>query len=194
LTTRSLAADYLAICRNPLKDIDRWIVETRPKTRSAHAHHSTRRPSAGSLGLRRHALHALRGGVDAPPGGRQESYRLSSRPGAGAEKYDQLRSLRAEARGGVARPLLQTHTEAHTQVVAETGDSASELSGIGAYFNALIAAARTSLSRADAAAVIRSLHTQKILAMRAVKDRRRAAPRNRPQPSRLIRMDNLDSA
>src|SRR5215470_6269781 len=51
----------------------------------------------------------------------------------------------------------------------------------GAYFNRLIAAARSTLSRADAAAGIRSLRTQKILAMRAAKDRRRAASANQPR-------------
>ena len=63
--------------------------------------------------------------------------------------------------------------------MAKAGDFDSELPGIHAYFNSLITAARNSLSWADAAAVIRSLRTQKILAMRAAKDRRRAAQANR---------------
>jgi len=61
LTTRSLVADYLALCRNPLKDIHRWIVETKPRTRSAHARRSSCRPLAGNFGFRAHALHPLRG-------------------------------------------------------------------------------------------------------------------------------------
>ena len=77
--------------------------------------------------------------------------------------------------------------------MAEASDFDSELPGIHAYFNSLIAAARSSLSRADAASVIRSLRIQKILAMRAAKDRHRAARANRrsalqvPPPSASLR-------
>jgi len=118
--------------------------------------------------------------MDTRPGQRHQDYRLSSRPGTGAEKYGPLRSVRTEeGRGGVARPLSHTHAEAQSEALAETGDFDSELPGIRAYFAALIAAARRSLSRADAAALIRRLRTQKILAMRAAKDRRRAARANR---------------
>ncbi len=75
--------------------------------------------------------------------------------------------------------------------MADIGDSASELGGIQAYFNGLIAAARNGLSRAEAATVIRSLRSQKILAMRAARDRRRATRANQktisrsPQPAPL---------
>jgi hypothetical protein len=75
--------------------------------------------------------------------------------------------------------------------MAEASDFDSELPGIRAYFKSLIAAARSSLSGADAAALIRRLRAQKILAMRAAKDRRRAQRANRPQPSRLFRKRQL---
>ena len=177
LTTHSLAGDYLILCRNPLKDIHRWVVEAKPKTRSAHAHRSTHHPLAGSFGFRSHALHALPGRMDTPPGERHQDYRLSSRPGTGADQYDQLRSLRAEG-PGVGPPPLRAHSEAQGEAVADIGASASELGGIIAYFNSLIAAARNSLSCADAAIVTRSLRIQKILAMRAANDRQRASRAN----------------
>jgi len=75
--------------------------------------------------------------------------------------------------------------------MAEPSDVDSELPAIRAYLNSLIAAARSSLSRADAASVIRSLRTQKILAMRAAKDRRCAARANRSPPGGLIRNRNF---
>jgi hypothetical protein len=143
-----VAAEFFALSRNPLKDIDCWIVETKR-------------------------------------GGRPQGYCLSSRPGAGVDQYEQLRSLRAEE-GGVGPPFSQAHPEGQGETATDIGDSTSELGGIRAYFNALIVAARSSLSRADAAAVIRSLRTQKILAMRAAKDRQRPAGANqrnaRPEP------------
>jgi hypothetical protein len=178
LTTRNLAADYLAVCRNPLNDIHRWIVETITKKSSANACHSSYRPSDRSFGVCPHALHALRGRLDTHPGGRHQDNRLSSRPGTGAAQYDQLRSVRAEGGGGVGPPFLQSPAEAQNESTAERGDSASELGAIRGYFNGLIAAARSSLSPSDAAAVIRSLRTQKILAMRAAKDRHRATRSN----------------
>jgi hypothetical protein len=116
LTTRSLAADYLALCRNPLKDIRRWIVEIKPKARSAHAHNSSHRPPAGSFGLCCHALHALSGRMDTQIGGRHHHHHLSSRPGASADQYDQLRSLRAE--GGVTWPLAQSYAETGSPTAA----------------------------------------------------------------------------
>jgi len=125
-------------------------------------------------------LHALRGRVDTQPGERHQDDRLSSRPGTGIDQYGPLRSVRAEG-AGVGPPLSQAYAEAQSEAAAEAGDFDSELPGIGAYFNRLIAAARSSLSRADAAAGIRSLRTQKILAMRAAKDRRRAASANQPR-------------
>jgi hypothetical protein len=177
LTTRNLAADYLAVCRNPLNDIHRWIVETTKKS-SANAGHSSYRPYSRSFGIRTHALHALRGRMDTQPGGWHQDRRLSPRPGTGAAQYDQLRSVRVEGRGGVATPFLQFNAEAQSAASTESGDSASELGAIRGYFNGLIAAARNALSPAEAAAVIRSLRNQKILAMRAARDRRRAARAN----------------
>jgi hypothetical protein len=176
LTTRNLAADYLSLCRNPLKDIHRWIVETKTKTRSAHAHHFSG-PFAGNPRFRSHPLHALRGRMDAQPGERHQDHHLSSRPGAGADQYDQLRPVRAEG-AGVGPPLLHVPAEAQGEAALDSGDSASELANIRGYFDGLIAAARSSLSGAEATAVIGRLRIQKILAMRAVKDRRRAARSN----------------
>jgi len=50
----------------------------------------------------------------------------------------------------------------------------NELPGLCAYYAGLMAAARSSLSRRDAAAVIRNLKAEKIAAVRNAKNRRRA--------------------
>ena len=57
-----------------------------------------------------------------------------------------------------------------------------ELAGIYGYYAGLIAAARNSLNPADAAAAVRSLQIQKILAVRAALDRQQAEQANRPRP------------
>lgn len=60
----------------------------------------------------------------------------------------------------------------------------SEIPGISAFYKALIAAARSSLSPTIAGAFIRRLRNEKMLAMRAAKDRRRAARANCRAPQR----------
>jgi hypothetical protein len=56
---------------------------------------------------------------------------------------------------------------------ADTGVGA-EIAGIHGYYGALIAAARSTLSPRDAAAVVRNLTSQKIAAVREAKNRRKA--------------------
>ena len=96
--TEHLVADYLALCRDPLSDLQRWIDESekgfkgrslfrQSPWRSAHAQSSPSRLASPGKGFRDDALHAMRGG-------------LFSRPGAGLSQYDQLRSFRAEGRAG----------------------------------------------------------------------------------------------
>ncbi len=83
--------------------------------------------------------------------------------------------------------LQQVHCE--TQDAAQDGDLAaaaadSELPGIHGYYAGLMAAARSSLSPAEAAAMIRRLRTEKILAVRAAKERRCTARANQRKPSK----------
>ena len=95
--TEHLVADYLALCRDPLSDLQHWIDESekafkgrslfrQSPWRSAHAQSSHSLASPGN-GFRDDALQAMRGG-------------LFSRPGAGLSQYDQLRSFRAEGGAG----------------------------------------------------------------------------------------------
>ena len=110
LTTYALAGDYLVLCRNPLADLNRWVLESgkkhkgrspfRPTTwRSSHAQSPSPRLASRSYGFRGHPLHAMSGRLG--PGRREwsQGHRLSSRPGAGAYHYDRLRSLRNEVGG-----------------------------------------------------------------------------------------------
>jgi hypothetical protein len=182
LTTRALVADYLGLCRNPLKDIRRWIAETTPKTKSAHAQGSSSRLGRRTDRFRPHPLHEMRSRLDASRQGRSQNYRLSSRPGAGVDQYDRLRSLRAE--GGPASASAQSCAETTGEITPPTcfGEEADapdcEVSGIRAFYAALIAAARSSLPRAAAAALVQRLRTEKIMATRAAKDRLHARRAN----------------
>lgn len=82
---------------------------------------------------------------------------------------------------------------AETRVPATDKDSdseecaitASEIPGIRSYYTALIAAARSSLSPAEAQALVRRLRNEKLLAMRAAKDQRRMT-RSRLQKRPLL--------
>jgi hypothetical protein len=62
------------------------------------------------------------------------------------------------------------------QMTGEAPDfsgSGCEIAGIAAYYTCLIASARSSLSPPDAAALVRRLRNEKIMVMRAAKDRHR---------------------
>ena len=75
LTTYALAGDYLVLCRNPLKDLNRWVLESgkkhkgrspfRPTTwRSAHAQNPSPRLASRSHGFRDGPLYAMPGRLD----------------------------------------------------------------------------------------------------------------------------------
>jgi hypothetical protein len=110
----------------------------------------------------------------------------TSRPGAGAYRYDELRPVRPE--GAIAAVHSQSHTEgqadASADLAGESPATDSELPGIHAYYAALMAAVRGTLSPRDAAVLIRNLKNQKILAVRAAKNRRHAMRANQRRPNR----------
>jgi hypothetical protein len=62
----------------------------------------------------------------------------------------------------------------------------SDISGIRAVYTALIAAARSSLSPADAGAFVRRLRDEKVMVMRTAKDRKKASRANRRKPGQPI--------
>jgi hypothetical protein len=170
VTTKSLVEDYLNLCRNPLDDIQQWIVATTIKTGSAHAKRSSHLPANGEYGLCGQILPPLSGRLDALSERWQRGacdHLLSARPGTGAAQHHQMRSLRDA--GGLAGPL----DELMPADTPDFYDSGSEIAAIAGYYAGLIAAARRSLRPADAAAVVRRLRDEKIMVTRAAKNRRR---------------------
>ncbi|MFY9640785.1 MAG: hypothetical protein WCD20_08345 [Rhodomicrobium sp.] len=99
---------------------------------------------------------------------------LSDRSRAGSRQHHGLQQVQTD------RNLAD-----HAHASAEGHDAGPcEISGIHGYYAALMAAARISLSPRDAAALIRNLKNQKIIAVRSAKDRLHAARAGRRKPIR----------
>jgi len=177
LSTHALSADYLALCRNPLSDVRRWILESGPSYSGTSPDKletwSTSHAQTTSPGLARPAdrfcnnpLHAVRGGLDPQRAGGQR-HRLSSRPGAGLYQYDQLRSLpTAQTPPAEARPLPATTPT--PDAVAPSSGLAAELAAAKGYYASRIAAARLSMSADELATFIRTIQDEQTLAARAI--------------------------
>jgi len=199
LTTRSLVSDYLALCRNPLKDLRRWNSEwknnartrhpsTPPQQRSADAQSPPSRMAGPQYGIRADALHGLRGGLDEERRRWSETHRLSARSRASADQHDRLRPLRTE--GGAAAPL-RSDGQAHHEEIAPSSSLACELAGIKGYYAARIAALHRTLSPAERAVAIRAIKNEKKQVIRAViekwsayfRNRKRSPEKNPEQPS-----------
>jgi hypothetical protein len=83
-----------------------------------------------------------------------------------------MRSLRDT--GGITQPsTLDSGHEYTAGQGTELCDTDSEFAGLAGYYAGLIAAARSSLPPGEAAALVRRLRNEKIMVMRAAKDRRR---------------------
>jgi hypothetical protein len=187
LTTRSLVSDYLALCRNPLKDLRRWNSEwknntrtrhpsTPPPQRSADAQSPPSRMAGPQYGIRADALHGLRGGLDEERRRWSETHRLSARSRASADQHDRLRPLRTE--GGAAAPL-RSDGETHHEEIAPAASLASEIAGVKSSYAARIAALSSTLSPAERTIVLRSIKNEKMQMIRAVIERWNAYFQNR---------------
>jgi len=172
----AIAGDYLKLCRDPFSDLQQWIDEDKkidnkiPVTSShgqRHDRHAAR--TATSQHLLRQTLHEVSSRVDKIDKPRGDRGDLPAQSGAGSRQHHGLQQVQADR--NLSDP---THASAEGPV-ADSG----EISGICGYYAALIAAARNSLSPRDAAALIRNLKNQKIIAVRAAKDRRHGARANR---------------
>ena len=176
LTTALLADSYIQLCHDPLKDLHRWIDESRPGTSSEtrplyrETTDVIQRASVmeDSRGLRGDALHQVQSRMDANRTARIDHV-LSARPATGSISYDQLRSVSVEGREG----LNAAHDAGDHGLTA----FASELGGVNSYYAARIAAARLSLRPGDVAAAILAILGEKTLATLAVLDRWMAAAR-----------------
>jgi hypothetical protein len=119
--------------------------------------------------LLRQTLHEVSGRlgeIDKPRGDRGD---LPAQSGAGSRQHHGLQQVQTD------RNLAG---DTHASAEGHAADS-GEVSGLHGYYAALMAAARISLSPRDAAALIRNLKNQKIIAIRAAKDRRRAHMQNK---------------
>jgi len=191
LTTRQLAADYLNLCRSPLPDIQRWVSESRPAYTGANADNlETWRTSHAQTtppGLARPAnrfcgepLYELRGRLDPQRAGGQ-CRRLSSRPGAGLYKYDQLHPLRAQTETSATEAGSLPSAASTPGTVAPSSNLASELAAAKGYYASRIAAARLTLSQAQLSLSIRAILDEQTLASRAIIQRWEGYFQNREQ-------------
>ncbi len=114
-------------------------------------------------------------------------HELSGRMGPNNDRAGAIRGLSGGPGAGNARPCVvqhvsggQTHSQPQTQTLSADpppGDAThaegdSELAGIQSHFTTLIAAARLTMRPADAARIVANLKIQKILAIRALKQRK----------------------
>ncbi len=180
-TASAIAEDYLKLCRDPFSDLQRWIDEDKktgnkiPATSShGQRHDSDPARTESPQRLLRQTLHEVSSRVDKIDKPRGDRGDLPAQSGAGSRQHHGLQQVQTERN-------LADHTHASAEGhVADSG----EVSGIHGYYAALMAAARNSLSPRDAAALIRNLKNQKILAVRAAKDRRHAAHAGCSKPIR----------
>ncbi len=189
LTTRGLVDDYLTLCRNPMKDLRRWVGETNPtsRTRSSrttlasttpHAQNPSSRLALRADGFRDHPLHEMRSRLDTARHGWSDRHPLPSRPGAGADGYDRLRPL--PAAGGASGAHVSGGEGAEGQV-APAASLSSELGAARSYYASRIAVARQSLRPSELAAAIRAIKDQQTLAIRSIIDRWQVYFQNRKQ-------------
>jgi hypothetical protein len=111
-TTGALAEDYLRLCRDPLRDLQRWMDEDKKRGRAGRGVQLiTRRGEdaakdtttatnylAQADRLRGQPLHAVQGRLDKDRPGGRSSDSVPARPRAGADRYDGLQQVRADSR------------------------------------------------------------------------------------------------
>ncbi len=150
MTAKGIVEDYLKLCRNPAKDLKRWIAEDKTARGAPEAIYSLTKGGehADTQGtaivvaeadrLRRQPLPELRDGLDADGRGRQRVDDVPARSRAGAGEHDGVRQVRAEARTGDLR--------------STTTDDRGRASFAGAGFRAFAAAHEARGQKTETAA------------------------------------------
>jgi len=186
-------ADYLELCRNPRKDLKRWLAEDKKKAGGVgrryqstaareknHAYNATQTRLADTHGLRRQSLPDVRVRLDADGQRRRHGDRVFARSRTGAGRYDQLRSVRGEGTG------LASHRASD----AATGPDAS-LEGmnavIAALYGAKIELTRRSLPAREISAAVRAILADQSAAFRELAQRRFAAMRAAREKRQALR-------
>jgi hypothetical protein len=189
----ALVEDYLELCRNPSKDLVRWIAEDKKRPGGAgrrfqsitskwenHAAPSTENPVAHAHGLRRQSLPSMQNGLDADGQRGRPDNRLFARSRAGAGRYDRLRPARAETNARLDGPGDTAVTQAFA--------FKSEQAALGAFYGAKIEALKRSVAPRDLAVALKALFAERSAAFRALADRRQdSAAAARRKASRLRR-------
>lgn len=174
-TARNLAADYLELCHNPLKDLRRWLAEDKKLSRAppvtsltkkggAYAHsEGTATFVAEAERLRREPLPPMRGGMDAGgSGGGANGVSIGPRAGAGGD--DGLRQVREERSGQLAR-----------SADGDAGGSyAAEAEAINALFTEKLEGLRRRLPKWEIPAAVRALKDERQARLQGISDRRHA--------------------
>jgi hypothetical protein len=202
LSARALVASYLKLCRDPVKDLERWAAEDRrSKTRRStepttttkggkHVRAETRQKDAvaRAVGIRAKPLHELRGGVDPARKDGRVSGCLPARSRSGSTGDGELRPVRAE--GG--RDALSTGAFASVKadIAAAFG---VERAAIVMFYAARLEAVRRGATPATIAAAIRVIVNERLVALRNLANRRIAATREAkpPLPERPPRANDI---
>ncbi len=203
-TTGALAEDYLRLCRDPLRDLQRWMDEDKKRGRAGrevqlttkkeeYAQTTTAANSVAQTGgLRGQPLHAMQGRLDTDRAGGWNSDGVLARSRAGAGRYDGLQSVRTDQRAAVGLGQVAGDVSAEAYAKAEvTAEAApnfsSELAAVAGYYAARLAATRAGLSPRDIAAAVRAIQNEKIVAIRAVLERWSAASRGATEKRQATR-------
>lgn len=176
-TTGALAEDYLRLCRDPLRDLQRWMDEDKKRgrvgrgvqliTRRGEDAAKNTTPAADYLAhadrLRREPLHELQGRLDTDRAGGRSSRSVPGRQRACARRYDGLQQVQGAERTG--RDLSHSTDEAAAGASCGLG---IELDAVSAYYAAKIAAVKRGLSPRDVAGAVRAIMNEQAGALRAV--------------------------
>jgi hypothetical protein len=181
-TAGALAEDYLRLCRDPLRDLQRWMDEDKKRGRAGRGVQLiTRRGEdaakdtttaanylAQANRLRGQPLPAMQGRLDADRAERGRADGLLARPRAGAGRYDGLQPVRAAPRA--AAGLIGGDA-----VAGASFRLGIELDAVSSYYAAKIAAVKRGLSPRDIAGAVRAVLNEQAGAVRAVLEKWNAA-------------------
>jgi hypothetical protein len=190
LNAGTIAADYLKLCRDPARDIRRWIEEDRrnkkgsgrsliSKTKGGSDVYSKSRQAdavARAVRIRQKPLHEVRSGMDTAGERRPLAGRLSAGSRSSVRGDGKLRSLRGE--GGTAGLDRSQAVAASSALMGEVASAfKAERAGLVSFYAARIEAVRRGATPAAIAAAIRALVQERSVALREMANRRHAAER-----------------
>jgi hypothetical protein len=132
-TAQNIADDYVALCKNPAKDLKRWLAEdkkrpvrrgrrfqsTRTNQRGDHDQIANQTRNEKTQGLRGNTLPPVRDGLDANWQEWRIAHGVLARSRGRLGRYDALRQVRGEGAAGIA--AAAEHRAANTNARSGTG-------------------------------------------------------------------------